>query len=124
MGPSANSIGLLKTEMDNELIEGAKLEVTYIITVKNVGEIDYTSEKYYYYGNTSGAEKVKVSPAQLLDYVDGRLSVVDDKWKEKDLAGTFATDYNISEKDDAEYLNKVKAYVTEELSKTYLAPNE
>lgn len=124
MGPSANSIGLLKTEMDNELIEGAKLEVTYTITVKNVGEIDYTSDKYYYYGNASGAEKVKVSPAQLLDYVDGRLSVVDDKWEEKDLAGTFATDYNISKKDDAEYLNKIKAYVTEELSKTYLAPNE
>lgn len=123
MGPSANSIGLLKTEMDNELIEGAKLEVTYTVTVKNVGEIDYTSDKYYYYGNASGAEKVKVSPVQILDYVDGRLSVVDDKWKEKDLAGTFAKDYNISEKDDAEYLNKVKAYVTEELSKIYLEPN-
>ena len=124
MSPTANSIGLLKTEMDNELIEGATLEVTYTITAKNVGEIDYTSEKYYYYGNASGAEKVKVSPAQLLDYIDGRLSVVDDKWKEKDLAGTFASDYNISEKDNAEYLNKIKAYVTDDLSKTYLAPDE
>lgn len=123
MKPTVNSIGLLKTEMDNELIEGTKLEVTYTIKVKNVSEIDYTSDKYYYYGNSSGAEKVKVSPINILDYVDGRLSVIDDKWKEKDLAGTFAVDYNISEKENAEYLNKIKTYVTEELSKTYLEPD-
>lgn len=124
MGPIANSIGLIKTEMDNELIEGATLEATYAITIKNVGEIDYTSEKYYYYGNASEAEKVKVSPAQILDYVDGRLSVVDDNWKIVDVTGTFLKDYNVSEKDNTEYINKINAYVTDNLSKIYLAPDE
>lgn len=124
MGPTANSNGLIRTEIDNELIEGATLEVTYTITFKNVGEIDYTSDKYYYYGNANGAEMVKVSAAQILDYVDQRLSVVDDNWNIKDLTGTFLKDYNVSEKDNTEYINQIRAYITEKLANEYLAPDE
>lgn len=122
MGPTDKSIGLIKTEMDNELIEGATLEVKYTIKVTNIGELDYTSDKYYYFGNATGAEKVKISPTQILDYVDGRLSVVDTNWK--DTAENYSTDYNISQKDNTEYLNNVKTFVTDKLSKTYLAPDE
>ena len=122
MGPTDKSIGLIKTEMDNELIEGATLEVRYTIKVTNIGELDYTSDKYYYFGNATGAEKVKISPTQILDYVDGRLSVVDSNWK--DTAENYSTDYNISQKDNTEYLNNVKTFVTDKLSKIYLAPDE
>ena len=67
--------GLLKTEMDNELIEGATIETEYTIKVKNIGEMDYTSQDYYYYGDRgNGSSVVRTSVTQLLDYVDGRLA--------------------------------------------------
>lgn len=113
--------GLMKTEMDNELIEGATLETTYLMKVTNIGELDYVSERYYYYGNSTGADKVRVSVTELLDYVDGRLSMIDDKWNEQN------TDYlelvNAKHKDNEEYINSTREYMTEHLSRE-LAPGE
>ena len=37
----ANDRGLISATMDQELLQGAKIEVTYLVTVANVGEIDY-----------------------------------------------------------------------------------
>ena len=76
------SNGLIKTEMDNEIIEGATLEIEYTMKVENVGELDYTTWDYYYYGRVpdDDSELVTISVEELLDYVDGRLSVVDNKW--------------------------------------------
>ena len=123
--PQLGPDGLIKTEMDNELIEGATMEVRYTITVSNNGELDYTSEKYYKYGDTTGAKLVTVSPTQVLDYVDGRLSQINDnttKWAVPD--ENYASDYNVSKKDDKTYLNTIKAYVTKDLSSTYLEPGK
>ena len=39
---------LIRTEMDNELIEGATIEITYVMKVTNIGELDYMSNNYYY----------------------------------------------------------------------------
>ena len=125
MGPtSQNGIqtnGTVRVEMDNEMIEGATLEITYTMEVKNIGEIDYISEKYYKYGNSQGADKVKVSVTQLLDYVDRRLSVIDDKWEEKDQ--NYLNDVNASQKENETYLNSTRTYITSHLSKE-LAPGE
>ena len=98
MGPSGtNSNGLIRTEMDNEMIEGATLEVTYIMKVTNVGELDYESENYYF---------------------DGRLSVVDNNWSETDK--NHLNIVNASQKDNSE---TTRNYITNKLSKE-LAPNE
>ena len=125
MFPQLGPDGLIKTEMDNELIEGATLEVKYTITVENVGELDYISEKYYKYGDATGAKLVTVSPTQILDYVDGRLSQINDNGTKWDIASeNYSNDYNVSKKDDATYLNTIKAYITKDLSNTYLEPGK
>ena len=118
---NTNVRGLLKTEMDNELIEGATLEVTYTIKVKNVSEKDYVTEDYYYFGIKDEKQIVKSSVTQLIDYVDGRLSVLDDNWDDAEKG--YEKEYNVSEKDDSTYLNKIKTYLTTKLAKP-LAPSE
>ena len=111
--------GLIKTEMDNELIEGATLEVEYTMTVKNVGELDYTTWDYYYYGIVPDDSKlVTVSVKELLDYVDGRLSVVDNKWNlvgQDYLRKVNASQQNIK--------NELKTYITEQV-KEPMTPKE
>lgn len=121
MKPNVDFDGLIRTEIDNELIEGATLETTYTMKVTNIGELDYTSDKYYYYGNNNGSDKVKVSVTGLIDYLDGRLSILDDKWEEKDKK--FLEEVNASQKDNEEYLNSTRTYLTSTLSKE-LAPGE
>ena len=72
MGPSQNTEpknGFLKLEMDNELIEGSKLSVTYEIEAINKSELDYATEEYYKYGITGG-QKVTIMPSAVIDYLD------------------------------------------------------
>ena len=109
-----SQIGLLRTEMDNELIEGATLETTYTITAKNVGELDYTNKDYYLFGNKDENYIVKTSVAQLLDYVDGRVQIVDESknWNDVSSDQDYANKWFISKKDDSEYMNSIKPYVT------------
>jgi len=116
--------GLLKTEMDNELIEGATIETEYTIKVKNVGEMDYTSQDYYYYGDRgNGSSVVRTSVTQLLDYVDGRLAVLDEKGDWADAEKDYEKTYNVSKNNDSTYINGIKQYVTKSLNKA-LAPKE
>ena len=109
-----SQIGLLRTEMDNELIEGATLETTYTITAKNVGELDYTNKDYYLFGNKDENYIVKTSVAQLLDYVNGRVQIVDESknWNDVSSDQDYANKWFISKKDDTEYMNSIKTYVT------------
>ena len=70
--PSATTLpnnGFIRLELDNELIQGAKVEVTYEITATNNSEVEYLSENYYKYGIQEG-EVVKISPVQVVDYLD------------------------------------------------------
>ena len=126
MGPTSmneiNVNGILRTEIDSELIEGATLEATYTIKVTNTSEKDYESERYYYYGNKEGATPVKSSATGVIDYLDRRLvSKNNDGWEEKDQ--TFLNDVNASEKDNTEYVNNTITYFTSQLSKP-LAPGD
>ncbi len=72
MGPSQNTEpknGFLKLEMDNELIEGSKLEITYQVKAINKSELDYATEEYYKYG-TTGGQVVTIVPSAVIDYLD------------------------------------------------------
>ena len=120
MGPVVTNgndiLGMLKTEMDNELIEGAKLDITYKMKVKNIGELDYSTADYYYYGIKDDNNKVTSSVTELLDYVDGRLNNVDpnEQWQETDKK--HLEDVNASMKDN-EDINKYRTYLTTKLAK-------
>ena len=72
MGPSETTIpknGFVRLEMDNELIQGARVELTYRIVVTNNSELDYLSQDFYNYG-IQGGEVVTITPKSIIDYLD------------------------------------------------------
>lgn len=125
MGPSStngfDNNGIVRAEIDNEVIEGATLEVTYTIKVTNTSELDYVSDRYYHYANKNNSDFVRTSVDGLVDYVDTRLAVIDDKWEEKDIK--FLKDVNARQNDNEMYLNSTRTYLTSKLSKD-IAPGE
>lgn len=62
--------GSLKIEVDNEIIEGATLDVTYEIQIANKSELDYNTKDYYYYGNNRGQKPVDMKINSLIDHMD------------------------------------------------------
>ena len=94
MGPlkttPTNSPGFVKVELDNELLQGSKVEVIYEFKFKNKSEIDIMDEDYYKYGtrvmnsgdyileNTNGdavgtvfkTKIVTIRPTSIVDYLD------------------------------------------------------
>lgn len=85
--PSANASpknGMIKAEIDNELIQGATVEIKYEIKVQNNSEIDYDSERYYCYGEKEG-EIVKIKASGVYDYLDNTMIANDEntEWETK-----------------------------------------
>lgn len=76
--------GQIKAEIDNELIQGSKVEIEYEIKVQNNSEIDYDSERYYCYGEKVG-EIVKIKASGIYDYLDNTMIANDEntKWVTK-----------------------------------------
>lgn len=70
--------GPLKIEIDNEIIEGATLDLTYEISVDNKSERDYDDDNYYRYGVIDESKLVKIKLNSIVDYVDEKLSVTYD----------------------------------------------
>lgn len=82
MGPSSSTgNGFVKLELDNELIQGATVEVEYEIKVTNNSELDYVSEDFYKYGIKSGNE-VTITPTSIIDYLDKNWGFEAEKNKE------------------------------------------
>lgn len=118
--------GALKIEIDQELIEGAKIDVTYEITIKNISELEYISEEYYKFGKPTG-DLVKLKPS-IIDYLDENLIITDketsDKWKKlslndkKELFENGSLDKNLQK-----YIEKLKGIQTY-ISKNSLGINE
>ena len=68
--------GLIQLTMDEELMHGATIQVTYTIKITNVGETDYVdgeNKNFYYKGDTSGAHISKTTTEQVVDYVQNNL---------------------------------------------------
>ena len=67
---SAGENGVINLTMDEELMQGARIEITYAITVANIGEVDYKTTGYYYKGEDRNPnEVVKTTPKDVLVYV-------------------------------------------------------
>lgn len=84
--------GGLTIEVDNEIIEGATLEVTYEIKIENNSEWDYDTEEYYKYGTYSKKdEPISMKINSIVDYMDENLKTTytydagDGQWKLKKL---------------------------------------
>ena len=62
--------GKVQLTMDEELMHGSTLQITYAITVANVGEVDYNEDQFYYTGRVADTSTiVKTDPRILVDYV-------------------------------------------------------
>ena len=64
--------GKLKIEADDEIIQGATLEIKYTIYVTNNCEKDYNNVAYYRYG-TKKDNPVKLSINTIVDYIDQKV---------------------------------------------------
>ncbi len=59
--------------MDDELMDGSHVEITYNLAVENVGEVDSPVNQFYYTGITkdnSDNNKSKTSQKTIVDYVN------------------------------------------------------
>ena len=66
--------GLIQLSMDEELMHGATIKISYKVTVSNVGEVDYDNDMFYYTGITSDVNKVvEIQANQVIDYVANNL---------------------------------------------------
>ena len=63
---------LVQLNMDDELMVGSSIKVTYELKVDNVGEVDYLDKQFYYTGvtNNPSADNVsKTNANQIIDYL-------------------------------------------------------
>ena len=89
--PTLYELGFIKVELDNEILQGAKIEVTYRFTFYNHSEVDINNDSYYKFGTTAplnrgdyplekedkdtgrkvqSGEVIKISPSVIVDYLD------------------------------------------------------
>lgn len=102
--------GQIKAEIDNELIQGSKVEIEYEIKVQNNSEIDYDSEKYYCYGEKD-VEIVKIKASGVYDYLDNTMIANDENTEWETIK-----DYNEKVSKPTvieEYLHKYKSSSTD-----------
>lgn len=67
---SATTPELIQAYIDDELMEGSTLNVEYRLTVKNVGDVDYLDNQFYYTGKTNNTNESNISRTNVVDIVD------------------------------------------------------
>lgn len=69
-----NSPRVIQVYMDDEIMTGSKVTITYKYTVTNVGEVDYTSKNFYYIGKKADSDNiVKTNASKVVDYLTNYL---------------------------------------------------
>lgn len=64
--------GLIQLTMDEEIMHGATIQITYKVKLTNAGEVDYTGQKFYYTGE-GGGSVVTTAGTRVVDYVANNL---------------------------------------------------
>lgn len=78
---ASHNNGLIKIDMDDELMHGATIVISYELAVTNVSETDYLGQDFYYKG-TGATEKVTTTPNVVVDYISNNL-----QYRESDNTG-------------------------------------
>ncbi len=80
-----NKFGIVQLSMDEEIMHGATIQLTYEISVANVGEVDYADTRFYYTGAVNDVSKVvKTTANQVIDYVANNLQFNKEDAKNKE----------------------------------------
>ncbi len=70
--------GVIQASMDEEIMHGSTIQITYDITVTNIGEVDYRDTQFYYSGKVADESTiVKTSAVRVMDYVSNNLQFRD-----------------------------------------------
>ena len=65
----------VRAELQDDMISGAILQLTYAIHVTNTSDVNYYNEEYYFYGDKKdGKKEVTLVLNELVDYLDKTLS--------------------------------------------------
>ena len=123
--------GLIQLSMDQEIMHGASIQITYKLTVKNVGEVDYEGDQFYYTGkNPKNKVKVTTTPNTVVDYVSNNLQFnkdnnsnweivkLDELYKEENSADNYI-DQDVKNK-----AKKINTIVKTDALNTALEPGE
>lgn len=120
-------------------MHGATIQITYQITVRNVGEADYKDNKFYYTGEVADKSTiVTTTPDEIIDYIPNNMQFYaqdNTQWKlvaQKDRDSYLFTEYNLdntiaakSSRLNIKLKNKVNQYtsvITTESLATPLVP--
>ena len=129
MGPSETASptnGFVRVELDNELIQGATLEIGYEIKTTNVSELEYLSENFYKYGIIEG-DVVTITPTAIIDYLDKQWSFDKTKnpdWEIKTLDEIKNIVAEVVYNDENSTINEKTILYTESLSNEKLEPEQ
>ena len=123
MGPSTSGNGYVKLETDDELIEGATLNITYQIKAINQSEVDYMSENYYKYGIKEG-NIATLTPSAVIDYLDKNLGFEDNDNKDESgnsiwqqISKVKLQEFKAQKVNDGGYLDNKKILYTDKIAK-------
>ena len=100
--------GKLKIEADDEIIQGATLEIKYTIYVTNNSEKDYNNVAYYRYG-TKKDNPVKLSINTIVDYIDQKVPTEYTNVAKSSGGWYVSTDQQIKDLTTKEAYNDVKS---------------
>ena len=125
MGPSTSGNGYVKLETDDELIEGATLNITYQIKAINQSEVDYMSENYYKYGIKEKEGNIAtLTPSAVIDYLDKNLGFEDNDNKDESgnsiwqqISKVKLQEFKAQKVNDGGYLDNKKILYTDKISK-------
>ena len=120
---TSNAESQLKVEIDQEIVQGAKVEIEYELKVTNVSELDYVDKGFYHFGiNQNVNTLVKLSPNKVIDYLDNNISadITDESnndWKILSFAEKMElmTDKTVTEELDLTLKNTSKVITTDKL---------
>ena len=123
MKPTTDSKGYVKLEADDELIEGATLNITYQIKAINQSEVDYMSENYYKYGIKEG-NIATLTPSAVIDYLDKNLGFEDNDNKDESgnsiwqqISKVKLQEFKAQKVNDGGYLDNKKILYTDKIAK-------
>lgn len=127
--------GLIQMSMDEELMHGATIKISYKITVTNKGEVDYKDNMFYYTGIVSDPSAVvKTKADQVIDYVANNLqfyAVDNNSWSVIDEQTLLANGEETKTLVNNKLTNEVKKYNTiittnenSNIAKTELVPEK
>ena len=75
VSPGAN--GMVRIEVDQEVIQSARVDIEYGLEITNKSEVEYQTPEFYMYGKGNGEDAnklVTLQPALIIDYLDNNLA--------------------------------------------------